>query len=65
MDLTDDYEKNILAINKIEIFRAHSIPMISCHFALHYLADSKKNAENIINLINHYLMPNGDFIFTK
>lgn len=64
MDLNKSWKDNIKRINEIEIFKKNSVPIIFCNLALHYMIYSKKNAENIINLINYYIGSEGEFIFT-
>jgi hypothetical protein len=42
----------------------HSIPVIFCHFAFHYMLFNEKSTKNIISFIDHYLSVNGVFIIT-
>ena len=37
---------------------------VFCHFAMHYMLESEKNARNIIMFISHYLDAGGVFIIT-
>lgn len=72
-DLNTDYKKNIdmiqsnfddLGIFSKQSFNLVPVPVIFCHFALHYLVANEKSAKNIIMFIAHYLQKNGIFIAT-
>lgn len=62
VDLLDKYQNNIQLINNIHT--KQNIDMIMCNLAFHYLMKNKKSLENVCKLINHYLKPNGRFVFS-
>jgi hypothetical protein len=70
MDLNNDYKKNIAKIdsnapnNYIDNIIGVKTKVIFCHFAMHYLLESEKSAQNIISFISHYLESMGLFIVT-
>ena len=73
-DLNSDYKKNIAMIEDRLIdsdkymnsflYPKESVPVIQCHFAMHYLLASEKDAKNIAAFISHYLAKGGIFIIT-
>ncbi len=62
VDLMKPYKKNIKIIDNV--YTLQNIDLIMCNFAFHYFVENKKSIQNICKLINHYLKPNGKFVFT-
>jgi hypothetical protein len=62
-DLNDDWKNNKNLLEEMSIKKG-SVPLIVCHFALHYLVSNEKDMKNIIELISYFLQPNGEFVFT-
>ena len=72
-NLNNDFKKTIQLIQDnftdvnlyIDNFiNVGTIPIIFCHFAMHYLLETEKSSTNIISLISYYLEKNGVFIMT-
>ncbi len=63
VDLNTDY-RTILEETNVLSIKTNSADVIICNFAFHYLFDSKKTLENIIQLIHSLLKVGGYFIFT-
>ncbi len=63
-DLNADWKGHTERIDKIGLFPKGGVPAIICNLALHYMLSSKADAENIVGLINYYLEPDGEFVFT-
>lgn len=77
-DLNDNYKSNIKMIESnfefnnlskvtreiinINFTQKESFDVIFSNFAFHYMLYSQKSAENIIEFINYYLVPGGQFI---
>jgi len=40
------------------------VDFLIMNFAIHYMFDSKKNVENIVNLVDSLIMKDGYFMFT-
>lgn len=64
IDLTDNYINIIKQLEQFESFKKNSADIIICNFAIHYLVGNTNNINNLIQLINYYLIPSGRFIFT-
>ncbi len=76
LDLNKNFKKNIKSIDDVfedvdkfidlpnNIYKKHSVPVIHCHFAMHYMLENITDAKNIISFIDHYLKPGGVFIMT-
>jgi hypothetical protein len=58
LDLNNSHKKNI------EVLGAGKFKLIVCNFALHYMLNDKKGAENIVAFVANYLDDDGEFIFT-
>lgn len=63
INLTTNYKDIITKINKFNIMK-ETVDVIICNFAIHYIISNDNNIINLIKLLNHYLKPNGRFIFT-
>ena len=63
IDLTADYTSIIKNLEAFDI-KKDSADIIICNFAIHYILINEENLINLIKLLNHYLKPNGRFLFT-
>lgn len=63
INLTTNYKDIITNLDKFNIEK-NSVDIIICNFAIHYIIKFEDNLNNLINLLNYYLKPNGRFIFT-
>jgi SAM-dependent methyltransferase len=63
IDLTNDYTSIIKSLEAFDI-KKESVDIIICNFAIHYILSNEGNLINLIKLLNHYLKPNGRFLFT-
>ena len=63
IDLTSDYTSIIKSLEAFDIEK-ESVDIIICNFAIHYILSNEGNLINLIKLLNHYLKPNGRFLFT-
>lgn len=63
INLTSDYSLIIKNLEEFEI-KKESVDVIICNFAIHYILINEGNLINLIKLLNHYLKPNGRFLFT-
>lgn len=63
VDLTNDYTSIIKSLEVFDI-KKESVDIIICNFAIHYILSNEENLINLIKLLNHYLKPNGRFLFT-
>lgn len=65
MDLNKPAKNNIVQIETEFIdFKAKSVGLIVCNFALHYLVADTKHISNVATFIAHWLKPGGEFMFT-
>ena len=75
MDLNVAYKKNIKTIEQnfvgadafvdnIPVYNQNSIPVIFCHFAMHYMLKDESSVNNIAAFISYYLQKSGMFIMT-
>ena len=64
VDLTNKYSDIIKNLSKFDTFKKDNVDIIICNFAIHYLVGNIDNINNLIQLVNYYLKPNGRFIFT-
>jgi len=62
VDLLDDYKDNIKKINNV--YTSHNIDLIMCNLSFHYFVKNMESLDNICQLINHYLISGGTFIFS-
>ena len=63
IDLTQNYLEIIKTLDVFDL-KKESVDVIICNFAIHYIISNESNLMNLIQLLNHYLKPNGRFIFT-
>ena len=63
INLTTDYSIIIKILEEFDI-KKESVDIIICNFAIHYILINEGNLINLIKLLNHYLKPNGRFLFT-
>lgn len=63
INLTTDYSLIIKNLEEFDI-KKESVDVIICNFAIHYILINEENLINLIKLLNHYLKPNGRFLFT-
>jgi hypothetical protein len=63
IDLTDNYKNIIKELDEFNI-KKNSVDLIICNFAIHYIISNKESMINLMNLIKHFLVNNGRFIFT-
>lgn len=64
IDLKTPYNKIMEGLSNTFSVVNYAANGIVCNFAMHYFCDTKKNVENIAQLISHLLELNGIFIFT-
>lgn len=65
LNLLDSCESNLERIKKsFPFLQRNKVRLIVCNFAIHYFCQSVEKIDNLVNLINSLLSPNGRFIFT-
>jgi len=63
IDLKSNYTEIIKNLNSLDI-KKESADIIICNFAIHYIIINEDYLLNLIKLLDHYLKPNGRFMFT-
>lgn len=63
INLTTEYSLIIKNLEEFDI-KKESVDVIICNFAIHYILINEGNLINLIKILNHYLKPNGRFLFT-
>jgi SAM-dependent methyltransferase len=64
MDLTANYKENIAILDHLPLPQT-KFDIIVCNLAFHYFVKTHSTLINVIKFIDHYLKPNGRFIFTS
>jgi len=65
MDLSGPYSGNIDALyNTFYTIPSSGGQLVTCNFALHYIATNKKAIQNFVKLLDKILAPGGIFMFT-
>ena len=64
LDLNDNWGKNIKSIYNNVPLPPHGVPLIICNLAFHYLIQTEKYLDNIIQFISKLISNNGSVVIT-